>query len=140
MIKEKDLNHVVFFYSTPQKPYACKAPGCTKRYTDPSSLRKHVKTVHGHEFYASKRHKGNNYDTPKGNSMDGSHPNTPRTPHSVSTVKSEVIHNEIFIAIQFCILNWVNLSDFGSTSTIDRSQGDLIDVNLGSLMFRLEVK
>ena len=34
--------------------------------------------------------------------MDGSHPNTPRTPHSVSTVKSEVIHNEIFIDIQFC--------------------------------------
>ena len=42
----------------PQKPYACKAPGCTKRYTDPSSLRKHVKTVHGADFYANKRHKG----------------------------------------------------------------------------------
>lgn len=41
-----------------QKPYVCKAPGCTKRYTDPSSLRKHVKTVHGAEFYASKKHKG----------------------------------------------------------------------------------
>nr|XP_032657706.1 zinc finger protein GLIS3 isoform X2 [Chelonoidis abingdonii] len=25
------------------KPYACQIPGCTKRYTDPSSLRKHVK-------------------------------------------------------------------------------------------------
>ena len=37
----------------------CKAPGCTKRYTDPSSLRKHVKTVHGADFYASKKHKGN---------------------------------------------------------------------------------
>lgn len=36
----------------------CKAPGCTKRYTDPSSLRKHVKTVHGAEFYANKKHKG----------------------------------------------------------------------------------
>lgn len=36
----------------------CKAPGCTKRYTDPSSLRKHVKTVHGPEFYANKKHKG----------------------------------------------------------------------------------
>ena len=45
-----------------QKPYACKAPGCTKRYTDPSSLRKHVKTVHGAEFYASKRHKGEHLD------------------------------------------------------------------------------
>uniref|UniRef100_A0A182TL80 C2H2-type domain-containing protein n=1 Tax=Anopheles melas TaxID=34690 RepID=A0A182TL80_9DIPT len=43
------------------KPYVCKAPGCTKRYTDPSSLRKHVKTVHGAEFYANKKHKGNNY-------------------------------------------------------------------------------
>ena len=30
-----------------QKPYVCKVPGCTKRYTDPSSLRKHTKTVHG---------------------------------------------------------------------------------------------
>lgn len=30
-----------------QKPYVCKAPGCTKRYTDPSSLRKHVKTGKG---------------------------------------------------------------------------------------------
>lgn len=26
-----------------QKPYACQLPGCIKRYTDPSSLRKHVK-------------------------------------------------------------------------------------------------
>ena len=30
-----------------EKPYACKMHGCSKRYTDPSSLRKHVKT-HGH--------------------------------------------------------------------------------------------
>ena len=29
-----------------------------KRYTDPSSLRKHVKTVHGADFYANKKHKG----------------------------------------------------------------------------------
>lgn len=43
-----------------QKPYVCKAPGCTKRYTDPSSLRKHVKTVHGADFYANKKHKGTN--------------------------------------------------------------------------------
>ncbi|XP_041372344.1 zinc finger protein GLI4-like [Gigantopelta aegis] len=41
------------------KPYVCKAIGCTKRYTDPSSLRKHVKTVHGPDFYATKKHKGN---------------------------------------------------------------------------------
>lgn len=26
-----------------QKPYACQISGCQKRYTDPSSLRKHVK-------------------------------------------------------------------------------------------------
>ena len=45
-----------------QKPYACRAPGCTKRYTDPSSLRKHVKTVHGNDFYYSKRHKGDEQD------------------------------------------------------------------------------
>lgn len=52
-----------------QKPYVCKAPGCTKRYTDPSSLRKHVKTVHGAEFYANKKHKGVLDDnSPGGNS------------------------------------------------------------------------
>lgn len=45
-----------------QKPYACEIDGCSKRYTDPSSLRKHVKTVHGAEFYARKKHKG--LDTP----------------------------------------------------------------------------
>lgn len=29
-----------------QKPYACQVPDCGKRYTDPSSLRKHMKN-HG---------------------------------------------------------------------------------------------
>ncbi|XP_018105564.1 zinc finger protein GLI1 isoform X4 [Xenopus laevis] len=40
------------------KPYVCKIPGCTKRYTDPSSLRKHVKTVHGPEAHITKKHRG----------------------------------------------------------------------------------
>lgn len=31
------------FQGNRTKPYACQIPGCTKRYTDPSSLRKHVK-------------------------------------------------------------------------------------------------
>lgn len=44
--------------SPPQKPYVCKLPGCTKRYTDPSSLRKHVKTVHGPDAHVTKRHRG----------------------------------------------------------------------------------
>jgi len=30
-------------FSVEQKPYACQVEGCSKRYTDPSSLRKHVK-------------------------------------------------------------------------------------------------
>lgn len=33
----------IVFFSLIQKPYGCQLPGCTKRYTDPSSLRKHVK-------------------------------------------------------------------------------------------------
>ncbi|XP_067170171.1 zinc finger protein GLI1 isoform X2 [Apteryx mantelli] len=40
------------------KPYVCKIPGCTKRYTDPSSLRKHVKTVHGPDAHVTKKHRG----------------------------------------------------------------------------------
>ena len=75
----------------------CKAPGCTKRYTDPSSLRKHVKTVHGAEFYASKKHKGMDYDqdSDKRFREDGScHPMTPMTPNSNGSgspkIKTEV--------------------------------------------------
>lgn len=33
----------VFLFFSFQKPYGCQLPGCKKRYTDPSSLRKHVK-------------------------------------------------------------------------------------------------
>lgn len=61
----------------------CKAPGCTKRYTDPSSLRKHVKTVHGAEFYANKRHKGapsrdNGHDDGNGGLSAGNGDSSPR--------------------------------------------------------------
>lgn len=45
-------------YLSFQKPYVCKIPGCTKRYTDPSSLRKHVKTVHGPEAHVTKKQRG----------------------------------------------------------------------------------
>ena len=83
-----------------QKPYVCKAPGCTKRYTDPSSLRKHVKTVHGADFYASKKHKGNEHDG-EGRWRDmetgGCHPATPMTPNSNGSgspkIKTEVSSN-----------------------------------------------
>lgn len=33
------FNVIIIF----QKPYACQVIGCSKKYTDPSSLRKHVK-------------------------------------------------------------------------------------------------
>uniref|UniRef100_A0A452IHG9 C2H2-type domain-containing protein n=1 Tax=Gopherus agassizii TaxID=38772 RepID=A0A452IHG9_9SAUR len=37
------------------KPYACQIPGCTKRYTDPSSLRKHVKAHSSKDQQARKK-------------------------------------------------------------------------------------
>lgn len=78
------------FWCSPQKPYICKAPGCTKRYTDPSSLRKHVKTVHGAEFYASKRHKG----TPSNqNSFDDGHGGVSNTSGFDSSPRSEDHHS-----------------------------------------------
>lgn len=65
----------------------CKAPGCTKRYTDPSSLRKHVKTVHGADFYASKKHKGNDHPSANpggggGEGKDGGATHPEGSPHS----------------------------------------------------------
>lgn len=38
-----------------QKPYACQIPGCSKRYTDPSSLRKHVKAHSAKEQQVRKK-------------------------------------------------------------------------------------
>ncbi|KAE9547902.1 hypothetical protein FO519_008886 [Halicephalobus sp. NKZ332] len=35
----------------PHKPYVCIAVNCNKSYTDPSSLRKHIKTQHGDKAY-----------------------------------------------------------------------------------------
>ena len=55
----------------PQKPYACKIPGCTKRYTDPSSLRKHVKTVHGPDAHVTKKQRGDKRDPPNSGTGSG---------------------------------------------------------------------
>lgn len=38
-----------------QKPYACQIAGCSKRYTDPSSLRKHVKAHSAKEQQVRKK-------------------------------------------------------------------------------------
>ncbi|KAM9548694.1 zinc finger protein GLI2 isoform 3-T4 [Guaruba guarouba] len=46
------------------KPYVCKIPGCTKRYTDPSSLRKHVKTVHGPDAHVTKKQRNDVHPRP----------------------------------------------------------------------------
>lgn len=66
----------------------CKAPGCTKRYTDPSSLRKHVKTVHGADFYAKRKHKGTG-DSGSGEDGNGSNgmgsPATNEDSYSIKT-------------------------------------------------------
>ncbi|KFV45661.1 hypothetical protein N341_01534, partial [Tyto alba] len=59
-----------------QKPYVCKIPGCTKRYTDPSSLRKHVKTVHGPEAHVTKKQRGDIHPRPPPPRDPGSHSQT----------------------------------------------------------------
>lgn len=66
------LLHLVRSFA--QKPYVCKIPGCTKRYTDPSSLRKHVKTVHGPEAHVTKKQRSDaptRPQPPKGGSGSG---------------------------------------------------------------------
>lgn len=54
-----------------QKPYVCKIPGCTKRYTDPSSLRKHVKTVHGPDAHVTKKQRSDAPPRPQPPRGDG---------------------------------------------------------------------
>ncbi|XP_035760348.1 zinc finger protein GLI1 [Neolamprologus brichardi] len=64
------------FMTLTKKPYVCKIPGCTKRYTDPSSLRKHVKTVHGPEAHITKKHRGDTGPRPPGSVMNPGGPNS----------------------------------------------------------------
>lgn len=75
----------------------CKAPGCTKRYTDPSSLRKHVKTVHGAEFYANKKHKGGNSSAEDGSSARGEA--SPRSDTKTASLSSPSIKSEVSLFI-----------------------------------------
>lgn len=99
-----------------QKPYVCKAPDCTKRYTDPSSLRKHVKTVHGPEFYANKKHKGNDHPTGHDDRMgrDGRKPNagsdgSPRSEDmgaKTASVSSPSMKSEVSL---FRIAEWLSV-------------------------------
>lgn len=73
----------------------CKAPGCTKRYTDPSSLRKHVKTVHGAEFYASKKHKGSDPSHDDGSAgLDASPRSEDTHSHKTASMSSPSIKSE----------------------------------------------
>lgn len=74
-----------------QKPYVCKIPGCTKRYTDPSSLRKHVKTVHGPEAHVTKKQRSDappRLQPPKGNGE-----NEANSKHSARAVDGKVEAN-----------------------------------------------
>lgn len=47
MYLAKNMNYLIIIFISCayiQKPYACTYPGCEKRYTDPSSLRKHTRS------------------------------------------------------------------------------------------------
>lgn len=91
----------------------CKAPGCTKRYTDPSSLRKHVKTVHGADFYASKKHKGNDHQNANNGGgpggKDGGAAHAEGSPHSDGgkggSLSSPSVKSEVIIVILRLISN-----------------------------------
>lgn len=61
------------------KPYCCKLPGCNKRYTDPSSLRKHVKT---YKHFATE-------EPARRESSDGI-----QSPEAFSPVKDPYAHTE----------------------------------------------
>lgn len=90
----QDCSHTnkILFLTDPfaplQKPYVCKIPGCTKRYTDPSSLRKHVKTVHGPEAHITKKHRGDTGPRPPGSAM------TPGGQNSELLLEKEEIRRE----------------------------------------------
>lgn len=53
--RDAEEQEIFSLFSHLQKPYACQIPGCSKRYTDPSSLRKHVKAHSAKEQQVRKK-------------------------------------------------------------------------------------
>ena len=84
-----------------QKPYVCKIQGCTKRYTDPSSLRKHVKTVHGPEAHVTKKQRNDvppRQQPPKGNGE-----NEANSKHGARVVDGKIEANSTSRGVEDCI-------------------------------------
>lgn len=84
-----------------QKPYVCKIPGCTKRYTDPSSLRKHVKTVHGPEAHITKKQRSDvppRPQPPKGNGV-----NEANSRHGAKGVEGKLEANSTSGGMEDCL-------------------------------------
>lgn len=75
-----------------QKPYACQIPGCSKRYTDPSSLRKHVKAHSAKEQQVRKKVGDHKHSHIPAETSNPSHLSSISTPclcaqHSLHTYK-----------------------------------------------------
>lgn len=93
---------------SPQRPYACQLPGCLKRYTDPSSLRKHVKNhdVKGRrkshkESTATKLSVGSKksrrrFSESSAVSTTSYEPPTPSTPLTPTTTSSKFDFDDVF--------------------------------------------
>lgn len=92
---------VILVPSSWQKPYVCKIPGCTKRYTDPSSLRKHVKTVHGPEAHVTKKQRSDG--PPKPQPPKGNGANDANTRHGTKGVEGKVEANSTSRGVEDCL-------------------------------------
>lgn len=80
-----------------QKPYACQIPGCTKRYTDPSSLRKHVK-IHSAKEQQVRRKVRHSRDRERDSQNVFAHRN-----YGMSLqIKSYLIHTALFTSNVRC--------------------------------------
>lgn len=79
-----------------QKPYACQIPGCSKRYTDPSSLRKHVKAHSAKEQQVRKKVRLPGLPMP----LHSSHISAPRYPGATSTCSRACPDQDLTLAAQ----------------------------------------
>lgn len=115
----------LFRFSLFQKPYGCQLPGCTKRYTDPSSLRKHVKN---HAIKCQQ-------NTKKKNTKESEIVQKRfilREPSSDCIVKTANLENNIYIKKEFNFQpKMLNFIDAREQSEMDESTNsiDLMDIS-----------
>lgn len=128
--------NLLFFTFSLQRPYKCMYKGCTKRYTDPSSLRKHAKN-HNHDHLTPAKMRKLNYTKPGDiissvRNVNSSVPVDPDfTAFSCGEPNLLMESYELQTVTHDHMLEYIPYDTIHSSASISRNLQDVPDLSLG---------